>query len=68
MEAATQVSGMMQYNNALEKVDSLDQLADNLKNMLEGISCSDFFCCLNQSDLKYIVNEESERKTEGQNI
>ncbi|MCM1304237.1 MAG: GGDEF domain-containing protein [Lachnospiraceae bacterium] len=64
VEAATQVSGMMQYNNALEKVDSLDQLADNLKNMLEGISCSDFFCCLNQSDLKYIVNEESERKTE----
>lgn len=62
VEAATQVSGMMQYNNALEKVDSLDQLADNLKGMLEGISCSDFFCCLNQSDLKYIVNEESERK------
>lgn len=68
VEAATQVSGMMQYNNALEKVDSLDQLADNLKNMLEGISCSDFFCCLNQSDLKYIVNEESERKTEKNRI
>lgn len=64
VEAATQVSGMMQYNNALEKVTSLDQLADNLKDMLEGISCSDFFCCLNQSDLKYIVNKESERKTE----
>lgn len=64
VEAATQVSGMMQYNNALEKVSSLDQLADNLREMLEGISCSDFFCCLNQSDLKYIVNKESERKTE----
>lgn len=64
VEAATQVSGMMQYNNALEKVTSLDQLADNLKDMLEGISCSDFFCCLNQRDLKYIVNKENERKTE----
>jgi diguanylate cyclase (GGDEF)-like protein len=64
VEAATQVSSMMQYNNALEKVESLDQLADNLRGMLEGISCSGFFCCLNQSDLKYVVNEESERKTE----
>ncbi len=64
VEAATQVSGMMQYNNALEKVDSLDQLGANLREMLEGISCSDFFCCLNQSDLKYIINEESERITE----
>ncbi|MDE7046127.1 MAG: GGDEF domain-containing protein, partial [Acetatifactor sp.] len=68
VEAATQVSGMMQYNNALEKVDSLDQLADNLRGMLEGISCSDFFCCLNRSDLKYVVNEESERKTEQDRI
>ena len=68
VEAATQVSGMMQYNNALEKVESLDQLADNLRGMLEGISCSGFFCCLNQSDLKYIVNEESERKTEPDRI
>lgn len=66
--AATQVSGMMQYNNALEKVDSLDQLADNLKTMLQGINCSGFFCCLNQSDLKYIVNEESQRKTEKNRI
>ena len=68
VEAATQVSGMMQYNNALEKVDSLDQLADNLKGMLQGISCSGFFCCLNQSDLRYIVNEESERRTEQNRI
>lgn len=68
VEAATQVSGMMQYNNALEKVDSLDQLADNLRGMLQGISCSDFFCCLNHSDLKYVVNEESERKTEQNRI
>lgn len=40
VEAATQVSSMMQYNNALEKVESLEQLADNIKSMLEGISCS----------------------------
>ena len=68
VEAATQVSSMMQYNNALEKVDSLDQLGENLRGMLEGISCSDFFCCLNQRDLKYIVNEESERITEQDRI
>lgn len=68
VEAATQVSSMMQYNNALEKVDSLEQLADNIKAMLEGISCSGFFCCLNQSDLKYIVNQESERKIEQDRI
>ena len=68
VEAGTQVSSMMQYNNALEKVESLEQLADNIKEMLEGISCSGFFCCLNRSDLKYIVNQESERRTEQDRI
>lgn len=57
VEAGNQISRMMQFNDALEKVNSLDELGENIKKMLQGINCSEFFCCLNQRDLKYILNE-----------
>lgn len=58
VEAGNQIRNMMQYNDSLEKVTSLDELGENIKNMLIGINCSEFVCCLNQRDLKYIMNEE----------
>ncbi len=64
VEAGNQVSRMMQFNDSLEDVSSLDQLAHNIKKMMEGINCSGFFCCINASDLRYIVNETEDRKTE----
>ncbi len=63
VEAGNQISQMMQYNNALEEVTSLEQLAENIRDMMLGISCRGFFCCLNQGDLKYILNQEPDHKT-----
>lgn len=60
VEMGNQISRMTQYNEKLEEVVSLDELGTNIYNMLSGINCSEFICCLNQRDLKYIVNEEEE--------
>lgn len=64
VEAGNQVSSMMKFNNALEEVDSLEQLGENIRDMLSGIGCTDFFCCLNQSDMKFILNQTKDTKTE----
>lgn len=60
VEAGNQISRMMQFNDALEEVNSLDELGHNINSMLQGINCKEYFCCLNQRDLKYIVNEEEQ--------
>ena len=49
---------MMQYNDSLEGVVSLDELGDNIKKMLQGISCKEFIFCLNPRTVKYITSEE----------
>ena len=64
IEAGNQISRMMQYNDTLEEVNSLDELGRNIYSMLTGINCSEFICCLNQRDLKYIMNEEEETRAE----
>lgn len=58
IEAGNQISQMMQYNDSLEGVVSLDELGDSIKNMLQGISCKEFIFCLNQRAVRYITSEE----------
>ena len=62
VEATKQIGGMMQFNNALEDVSSLAQLAANIRRMMLGIGCLSYFCCLNENDLPYI---ESDREDAG---
>lgn len=57
VEAGNQIRQMMNYNDALEEVVSIDELGENIKSLLCGINCAEFVCCLNQRDLEYIVNE-----------
>ena len=57
IEAGNQISRMMQYNDSLEGVISLDELGENIRNMLQGISCKEFIFCLNQRTVKYITSE-----------
>lgn len=57
IEAGNQISRMMQYNDSLEGVMSLDELGENIRNMLQGISCKEFIFCLNQRTVKYITSE-----------
>ncbi len=57
VEAGRQINYIMKFNDALETVTSLEELGDNIRHMLHGISCPEFFCCINKQDLKYIINE-----------
>lgn len=59
VEAGGQISQIMQFNDALETVDSLDELGENIRHMLLGIQCKEFFCCINQGDMKYIINDSA---------
>ena len=60
VEAAKQIGGMMQFNNALEDVESLSQLASNIRKMMRGIGCPSYFCCLNENDLSYIESDRED--------
>lgn len=65
IEAGNQIGRMMQFNNALEEVDSLGQFSENILKMMEGLDCHSFFCCLNNSDPAYIEsNREDPRSAE----
>ena len=57
IEAGNQISHMMNYNDSLEGIKSLDELGLNIKNMLQGINCSEFIFCLNKRVIKYITSE-----------
>ena len=66
VEAANQIGRMMQFNNALEDVESLAQLASNIHRMMLGIGCRSYFCCLNEDDLSYIESDSPETKDAGE--
>ena len=65
VDAAKQIGGMMQFNNALEDVESLSQLAANIRRMMAGIGCQSYFCCLNENDLAYIESDREDTKEKG---
>ena len=62
-EAGNQIGRMMQFNNALEEVESLKHLSANMRRMMNGIDCPSFFCCLNENDLSYIESNHPDTKT-----
>lgn len=57
VEAASQISLMMNYNDSLEKVESLQELGNNVFRMLQGSKEREFMLCLNKRDVGYILNE-----------
>ena len=66
VEAGGQIGQMMRFNALLEEVESLDQLADHLHEMMRGIGCEEYFCCLNERALNYIENRTEELDPEDQ--
>ncbi|MDE7254003.1 MAG: GGDEF domain-containing protein [Acetatifactor sp.] len=56
-ESGRQINYIMQFNDTLETVTSLEELGDNIRHMLHEILCPEFFCCINKQDLKYIIND-----------
>lgn len=57
IESGSQISLMMNYNDALEKVESLHELGNNVFKMLQGSKRREFVFCLNKRDIGYILNE-----------
>lgn len=65
VEAGNQISQMMNYNDSLEGVVSLEELGDNVKAMMLGINCSSFIFCLNQRAIEYITSASDYVPTQG---
>ncbi len=54
IEAAKQISGMMEFNASLDQINSLEELGSSLRNMMERIDCKEFICNLNQFAIDYV--------------
>ena len=64
IEMGGQVSRMMQFNDDLEKAESLGDWAQSMYDTLQDIGCRGVYCCLNHDDLPYIESNQEDRKTE----
>lgn len=53
---------MMNYNDALERAESLQELGNCIYEMLEGESNKEFVFCLNKKDIGYVLNTSSYKK------
>ncbi len=60
IEASSQISLMMNYNDALESVESLQELGNNIFNIMQGKKGREFLICFNKRDISYILNEVDE--------
>lgn len=57
INAATQIKAMMRYNDAMEKVTTLDEFAAVIKMMFSTLGFTKYALCLNKRDLPYILDE-----------
>ncbi|MCR5420809.1 MAG: diguanylate cyclase [Lachnospiraceae bacterium] len=62
IDAGKQISGMMKFNDSLEKVETMDQFTKSLEDMILGIGCSSYFCCLNKTDIDFITDGSDDCK------
>lgn len=62
IEVGSQISRMMNYNDALERAESLQELGNCIYEMLEGESNKEFVFCLNKKDIGYVLNTSSYKK------
>jgi len=57
IEAGNQIRQMMQYNESLDEVSSLDELMDNLQDMYNGLKCPQFFMCMNKGAIDFVSSD-----------
>ncbi len=60
IEAGSQISLMMNYNDALESVESFQELGNNIFDIMQGQKGREFLMCFNKRDIGYILNEVDE--------
>lgn len=57
IEGGNQISRMMNFNDSLESVVSLDELGESVSHMMEGIGCTGYLLCLNKCAIQYITSD-----------
>lgn len=60
IETGSQISLMMNYNDALETVDSLEELGNHIYAIMQGQKGREFLMCFNKRDVAYILDEAEE--------
>lgn len=60
---ASQIRAMMEYNQALHNISSIDELGVAIENMFDRIGCGEFCVCINQKDLKYLTEADEKHVT-----
>ncbi len=69
LEMGNQVRRMMQYNDSLDDVESVEDMAKNLRQMFKGLGNLQFVLCLNQNALDYISSDrEFELRKDGRSF
>ncbi|MBQ7918905.1 MAG: GGDEF domain-containing protein [Lachnospiraceae bacterium] len=63
-----QISRMMNYNDALERAESLSELGNSIFEMLEGDKGKEFLFCLNKSDIGYILNTLNDKSADNKQV
>jgi len=54
-----QISAMMQFNDSLEKVSSLEEYADIINHMFDDLGFESFAICINKNDVAYVLDADS---------
>ncbi|MBQ9765613.1 MAG: GGDEF domain-containing protein [Lachnospiraceae bacterium] len=57
IEAGNQIRQMMQYNDRLDEVSSLDELMAKLQDMFIGIKCPQYVLCMNQGAMEFVSSD-----------
>ncbi len=63
VEAAAQIRSTMRFSDMLETVETIGQLSKNIDRMMTGLDISSYYCCLNESDIDYIMSDAADTKT-----
>ena len=68
IEVGSQISRMMNYNDALERAESLQELGNSIFDMIEGSKNNEFLFCLNKCDIGYILNTSTHSEECGKKL
>ncbi len=63
VEAAAQIKSAMYLSDMLEQVETIGQLSSGIDGMMKGLEIGSYYCCLNESDIDYIMSDRADKKT-----
>ena len=63
VEAAAQIKSAMYLSDMLEQVETIGQLSSGIDGMMKGLEIGSYYCCLNESDIDYIMSDGADKKT-----